>query len=135
VRIRLKERQPHDIEFGIIYGGIGVLILIALRFTPVVQWLPGCAFKGMTSFPCPTCGATRAVLLLAHGEVAASLSMNPLVSLCVMGACLVFPYSLLAFLLHLPRPSVELSVREHVEARVAVVVLVLMNWSYLVGTL
>jgi hypothetical protein len=94
--------------------------------------LPGCVIKGLTSFPCPTCGATRAALLLAHGEVAASLGMNPLVSLFFMGACLIFPYSLLAFLLHLPRPSVELSVREHVVLRVAVVVLVLMNWSYLV---
>jgi len=132
VRIRLNERQPHDIEFGIIYGGIGVLVLIALRFTPVASLLPGCVFKGLTSFPCPTCGATRAVLLLVHGEAAASLSMNPLVSLCFMVACLVFPYSLLAFLLHLPRLSMELSVREHVVARVAVVALVLMNWSYLV---
>ena len=134
MRMRLKERRP-DIEFGIIYGGIGVLVLLALRFTPAVQLLPVCVFKGLTSFPCPTCGATRAALLLAYGEAAASLSMNPLVSLCFMVACLVFPYSLLAFLLHLPRPSVELSVREHVVVRVAVVVLVLANWSYLVYAL
>lgn len=133
MNIWFKERQPHDIEFGIIYGGIGVLILTALRFMPVAQLLPGCVFKGLTSFPCPTCGSTRAVLLLVHGEVGASLSMNPLVSLCSMGACLVFPYGLLAYLLRLPRPSVELSVHEHVVARVAVVVLVLMNWSYLLS--
>jgi hypothetical protein len=132
--MRFKERQP-DIEFGIIYGGIGILALIALRFTPVVQMLPGCVFKGLTSFPCPTCGATRAALLLSHGEAAASLSMNPLVSLCFMVACLVFPYSLFAFLLHLPRLSLELSVREHVALRVAIVVLVLVNWSYLVYVL
>lgn len=135
MRIRYKERQPGDIEFGIIYGGIGVLILLALRFTPVAQLLPSCVFKGLTSFPCPTCGATRAVLLLAQGEAAASLSMNPLLSLFFMGACLVFPYSLLACLLHLPRPSVEISVREHITARIAIVVLVLMNWSYLVYAL
>ena len=61
--------------------------------------------------------------------------MNPLVSLCFMGACLVFPYSLLAYLLHLPRLSVELSVRGHITVRVATVVLVLMNWSYLLHTL
>ena len=131
MRIRLKERQPHDIEFGIIYGGIGVLILLALRFTPVVQLLPGCVFQGLTSFPCPTCGATRAALLLAHGEVPASLSMNPLVSFCFMSACLVFLYSLLAFFLHLPRPFVELLASEPIVVRVAAVVLVLMNWSYL----
>jgi hypothetical protein len=133
--LRLRERHPRDIEFGIIYGGIAVLILISLRFTPVARLLPGCVFKELTSFPCPTCGATRAVLLLAHGEAAASLSMNPLVSFCFVGACLVFAFSLLAFLLHLPRPSVELSPREHTAIRVVVVVLVLMNWSYLAGSL
>jgi len=135
VHIRLKERQPHDIEFGIIYGGIGVLVLIALRFTPMAHMLPGCVFKGLTSFPCPTCGATRAASLLAHGEAAASLRMNPLVSLSFMVACLVFPYSFFAFLLHLPRSSVELSGYEHVAIRVTILGLVLMNWSYLVHSL
>ncbi len=133
MRVKLRERQPQDIEFGIIYGGIGVLVLTALRFTPVASLLPGCVFKGLTSFPCPTCGATRAALLLVHGEAAASLRMNPLVSLCFMAACLVFSYSLPAFFLRLPRPSVELSVREHVVIRVAVVVLILLNWSYLIA--
>jgi hypothetical protein len=132
VHLRFQERQPGDIEFGIIYGGIGVLILIALRYTVVAHLLPGCVFKGLTSFPCPTCGATRAALLLAHGEVFASFSMNPLVSLCFTGAFLVFSYSLLAFFLHLPRPFMELSAREHVVIRVGAVMLVLMNWSYLV---
>lgn len=135
MRINYLERRHHDIEFGIIYGGIGVLILTALRFTPVVQMLPGCVFKGLTSFPCPTCGATRAALLLAHGEAAASLSMNPIVSLSFMAACLVFPYSLLAFLLHLPRLSVDLSAHEHFAVRGAVVMLVLMNWFYLLRAL
>ena len=134
MHIRLKERQPRDIEFGVIYGGIGVLVLIALRLTPIAQLLPSCLFRGLTSFPCPTCGATRALLLLVHGEVAAALSMNPLVSLTAVAACLVFPCSLLALLLHMPRPSLELSTREHVVVRTAAVVLVLMNWAYLAGT-
>jgi hypothetical protein len=135
VRIRFRDRRPADIEFGIIYGGIGVLTLLALRFTPVVRLLPGCVFKELTSFPCPTCGATRALLLLIHGDVTASLSMNPLVSLTTMGACLVFSYSLFAFFLHLPRPSMDLSAREHVVIRVGALMLILMNWSYLVSVL
>jgi hypothetical protein len=135
VRIKLLARQPQEIEFGIIFGGIAVLILLALRFTPVMQLLPGCVFKGLTSIPCPTCGATRAALLLARGEATASLNMNPLVSLCFMSACLVFSYSLPAFLLHLPRLSMELTMREQVAIRVAVVLLVMMNWAYLVFAL
>lgn len=39
---------------------------------------PGiCIFKNITGIPCPSCGATRAVTLLLHGDVAASLLMNP----------------------------------------------------------
>jgi hypothetical protein len=36
---------------------------------PLARWL---------HVPCPGCGMSRAVHLLAHGEVAASIAMNPL---------------------------------------------------------
>lgn len=37
-----------------------------------------CIIKNVTSYPCPSCGATRAVSLLLGGKVAASLLLNPL---------------------------------------------------------
>jgi hypothetical protein len=37
-----------------------------------------CLFKHITNIPCPSCGSTRALLLLIHGEVWKSLAMNPL---------------------------------------------------------
>ena len=36
-----------------------------------------CLFKQATSIPCPSCGSTRATLLLLHGNVLQSLSVNP----------------------------------------------------------
>ena len=40
--------------------------------------LPPCPLHTMTGFPCPTCGATRAALHLARGDVLAALAVNPL---------------------------------------------------------
>lgn len=37
-----------------------------------------CLFKSVTGIPCPSCGVTRAVLLLLQGEVFQSIFMNPL---------------------------------------------------------
>lgn len=37
-----------------------------------------CLFKSATGFPCPSCGITRSVLLLAQGDVMQALWINPL---------------------------------------------------------
>jgi hypothetical protein len=37
----------------------------------------GCMFKAVTHVPCPSCGTTRAILLLLHGDLSDSLLLNP----------------------------------------------------------
>jgi hypothetical protein len=37
-----------------------------------------CLFKSATGIPCPSCGITRSVLLLAQGDVMQALWINPL---------------------------------------------------------
>jgi hypothetical protein len=37
-----------------------------------------CLFKRMTGVACPSCGATRALLALLHGEIGNALYINPL---------------------------------------------------------
>src|SRR5438105_2664173 len=44
-----------------------------------------CLFKEITGLPCPSCGITRALLLLAHGNLSASLFLNPLGLLLALG--------------------------------------------------
>ena len=41
---------------------------------------PGCWFRALTGIPCPTCGCTRCLLALTHGDFAAALRLNPLFS-------------------------------------------------------
>jgi hypothetical protein len=37
-----------------------------------------CLFKDVTSVPCPSCGSTRAIVCLFHGEFANAAKINPL---------------------------------------------------------
>jgi hypothetical protein len=36
-----------------------------------------CLIKNVMGFPCPSCGTTRAILLLLQGKVIESMAMNP----------------------------------------------------------
>lgn len=132
MRILLKERSPGRIEFGVIYGGIALLALCAARSLPVLTWLPSCAFKGLTGMSCPTCGSTRSVVHLAHGDIVASLAMNPLSSLCFLAAVLYFFYSLITLLPRIPQVGVALSGQEKNALRALAIMIVLINWMYLI---
>jgi hypothetical protein len=129
------QKKPRGTEFGILYGGIALLVLLAARFMPVLSWAPSCAFKGLTGLECPTCGSTRAVLFLAQGDILSSFKMNPLASLCFIVAVVFLLYSLLTLVFDAPRIGVVLSNKEKDALRVGAVLLVLINWTYLVVTL
>ena len=39
---------------------------------------PGvCLFKHFTNIPCPSCGSTRSILSLLHGDILGSIAWNP----------------------------------------------------------
>jgi len=135
MRISLKQRTPGQIEFGVIYGGIGLLALLAGRFLPIMGLLPACIFKGLTGLPCPTCGSTRSVVHLSHGDVSASLFTNPLTASVFIAAALFFGYSVVTLLFPIPRLVLSLSEREKTWSRGIAAALVLTNWIYLIVTL
>ncbi len=135
MRFSLNKRAPGTIEFGVIYGGIVLIILIAGRFLPVLVFTPSCVFKTLTGLSCPTCGSTRCIVFLAHGNIASAFFMNPLIAAAAMGAMLFLPYSLFTFIFDLPRLGVALAENEKYRLRIMTVLLVLANWLYLVITL
>lgn len=132
MRIALKDRVPGGIDFGLLYGGIAVICLLAFHYLPVRQLFPPCAFKYMTGIPCPTCGTTRAVMLLVQGDIAGSLFMNPMLSIVLLGVVLWFVFSLVAWVMNLKQPSLSLSTREKDVVRLFAVLLFLANWVYLI---
>jgi hypothetical protein len=136
LRILLKERTPGQIEFGIIYGGFALIALVVTRFLPALTTvLPSCVFRGITGIPCPTCGATRAVMHLSRGDIIASLEMNPLVAIAVVSGMMYFIYSALTFLFNMRRITVIFADNEMNPVRLIVALTVAINWGYLVFAL
>jgi hypothetical protein len=52
--------------------------LLARFAARLFNLLPACIFRQITGVPCPSCGATRAGLALAQGDLLVALSYNPL---------------------------------------------------------
>ncbi len=134
MHMTLAGRKPGQIEFGIIYGGIVLLGLVVTRFFHATQFLPGCVFRSLTGIPCPTCGSTRAMNFLAEGKIIAALSMNPLVAAAIISSLLYLAYTLITLVFTLRRVNVVLDERGQAGLRVAIVLLVALNWLYLIIT-
>ena len=132
MHISLKHKNPGEIEFAIIYGLIVIVALVSARILPLQKILPACLFRAATGIPCPSCGTTRALVHLAHGDLAGSLILNPLFSLIMITALLLF----LARSASLPfgRSKVTLNHtrREGIFLRAGMAGLFLMNWIYLI---
>ncbi len=131
MRVLLAHRKSGQIEYGIIYGGIALSILGAVRLLPVLSLAPHCLFRKMTGFPCPTCGATRSVVHLANGDIAAAFVMNPLAAAGVLVAIFFFFYSIITLLLEIPRFRFILRESESKAIRLGSVALLLVQWIYL----
>lgn len=132
MHLRVTEKIRGKIDFSIVYGGIAVMCLLAARYLPITDILPPCAFRTICGIPCPTCGVTRSLIELARGNICASLSMNPLAAVIFSAATVYCLYSVLSFLICTRRIRCFLSDREKVGVRFAAILIVLVNWCYLI---
>ena len=134
MRILLKERVPGEIEYGIIYGTIAALILVAVRILPD-DALPACVFRSITGFPCPTCGGTRSLGSLSRGDLLGSISLNPLVAVAVLAALLSLAARIVSLLMDLRQPVLVMTGGEGMIMRMLAAVFFLLHWAYLVFNL
>lgn len=132
MRLCLQKRTTNQIEFGIIYGGIALLMLGAGWLLPIISFAPDCVFKGLTGIPCPTCGSTRSMVHLAHGDILTALALNPLTTLCLLAAIVYFIASLISVTFDLPRINFILADKEKNVMRAGVVTVLLAQWAYLI---
>ncbi len=132
MRFVLMRRQAGEIEFGIIYGLIALMALLAGRFLPVLSLVPSCVFKALSGLPCPTCGSTRSIVCLSQGHVASALSMNPAAAVLAIGATLYLFYNLFTFASGAPRIRIALSNSEKDTLRRTAIYMLLANWLYLI---
>ena len=60
----------------LIFAGLAA-VLVAAAVMPVPEHGPVlCAFRAVTSLPCPSCGMTRAFVALSHGDLRAATAFN-----------------------------------------------------------
>ena len=121
------------LPLGAILGGISVLgaAVVGLFHLDRLPFTV-CYLKAFTGIPCPTCGSTRAIGCLAHGDLAGAFGMNPLATAAFLA---LVPWALtdLALLTRGRALNLSVSPRMGQALRVAAVVTVLANWAYLIA--
>ena len=114
----------------VLAAGAGAAALLAPLLPAIAPFVPACPFHALTGLPCPGCGATRAALALARGDLGGALAWNPLAALALIGgvlACALAPLWIAARG-PVPRFAPALPAR----ARLALVAALALNWAYLV---
>ena len=106
------------------------MVLAALPLAPAIAGaVPACPLRRWTGIPCLTCGGTRAIVALAHGDVFGAVALNPLVAVAAI-AFVAFGLAApiwVAFGGSVPRLT-AISPR----ARVAVAVAIVAAWAWVV---
>ena len=88
-----------------------------------------CPLHALTGISCPTCGATRAAMALAHGDIAAALVCNPLAAIVILAGLAGGATAPVWVALRGPLPRW----RATPFARLALASVLAANWAYLIG--
>jgi len=120
-------------QVAFLWGGVAAaLVIISPWASGFTGELWACTFKSWTGYACPTCGTTRAALLLADLDVASALSLYPLPA---VGWMLFLGGGLTAATLTLAGHTLPaVPTRLTLTGRVAVVSAIFMNWAYSIAT-
>lgn len=127
---------PRNRSFGTVdaLGIAGIVGLLVARYIPVARLIPfwGCVLRERTGWPCLGCGLTRVADRVAHFNFAGAWEANPLGTV----AAILFALAAVVMVLHLvfamPIPELQLSPREWNVVRVALPMLLLVNYAYVV---
>src|SRR6185312_491106 len=131
-----ERRTSHRVKSGVFWGSLspvdaqatpvpafplramGVLLIWVVGVLPSIYGLRRCPIAMWAHHPCPGCGMSRAMQLLARGEVASSLALQPLAVPVALSAALLACATVAVTLLR----GSPMPLWEHRFARVAVAI-------------
>ena len=133
MRIERLSDRPDALPLGSIFGCVLLLAAgLAAVWLTLGFPLPACAFHSWTGLPCPTCGTTRMVDALLHGEIGVAVAWNPLVFLGLTTVTLWAVATTLRHLMGLPPLRIIVGRWERASLRIGAVATLLTGWAYLV---
>ena len=113
--------------------------ILTLSFLLAACWLcvglpaPLCPFHALTGVPCPTCGMTRGIRCLLHGDPITAFLFNPLGMLILLGMALYLLYVVIVITAKLPRLRWEkLPPNKASMLSLGCGLLIAVNWAYLI---
>jgi hypothetical protein len=131
MKLRIENSPPVS-SIHVIWGIIAIMAIISARaLGDFLTHLPPCLFRVMTGIPCLACGGTHCVMALAHFDVTSALRSNPLIGLALM-AIIIFSLMVLIGLVIRRRLLISLSVIEKRGLRIGLILLIAINWAYLI---
>jgi hypothetical protein len=78
--------DPNPVLRAALFAILGALLVsgfgwwfLGVDLLEFLDWLPGCAFRAWTGFPCPGCGMGHALIQLSRLQLAAAVDANPAV--------------------------------------------------------
>jgi hypothetical protein len=115
---------------GLYAGAVSLLLVGAAPLAAsAASLMPPCLFRSVTGLPCPTCGATHAVVALSRLDWSTALAANPLATIGALALLLsglaAGTAALLGHPLREPRWGPRL--------RWPILLLVLLNWVWVLA--
>jgi len=134
VRLIRRPLIPGEPDPELLWGSVlGASALIGSLWLHAGLPTPLCPLHAVTGLPCPTCGSTRAAIALVHGDLATALAWNPLMTLVMIGAALYVLYAAVVVIGKIPRLRwTPPSRSESRGIRIGVILLISINWAYLI---
>ncbi|WP_164007377.1 DUF2752 domain-containing protein [Pyxidicoccus trucidator] len=115
-------------------GLAGILGLLVARYIPVARIIPfwGCVLREQTGWPCLGCGLTRVADRVSHLNFAGAWDANPLGTVAAFVFALLAVVAVLHLVFAMPIPEVQFSPREWAVLQVALPILIVVNYAWVV---
>ena len=124
---------PRETDHELIWLSVSMSLLAAATvwFALHLPW-PICVFHAITGHPCATCGATRSAIAFFHADFLAAWKWNPLALAFFCGVTAFDVYAFAVLVTGSSRLRItRLAPREKSFVRALIVVLLALNWAYL----
>ncbi len=116
-----------------------ITLLIVIILSAIIIYIAGikneisfCVFKNITGIPCPSCGLTRSVISLLHGNIIQAVLYNPFF---FIGFLLLILFTIAGILIRFIfkiKIKIDLNRIEKISIVLILIILLLANWIYLI---